>query len=195
MKHQNLAASAWSGGEPMEAGSLISVLCFSHLRWDFVFQRPQHLMSRFAAGGSVYYWEEPEDCAELSAPRLDVRPCPSTGVVRLVPQLPTERNRDNDTNALRDLLDSLVLKERGDLVRWYYTPMMLPFSEHVQADCVVYDCMDELANFKNAPPELIPLEKRLLAQADLVFTGGHSLCEAKRDRHPSVHPFPSGVDV
>ena len=81
------------------------------------------------------------------------------------------------------------------MVRWYYTPMMLPFSEHVTADCVVYDCMDELANFKGAPPELLPLEQRLLERADLVFTGGYSLYEAKRGRHPNVHAFPSSVDV
>src|SRR3546814_18756794 len=74
---------------------------------------------------------------------------------------------------------------------WYYTPMMLPFSEHVMADCIVYDCMDELANFKGAPPELLPLEQRLLSQADLVFTGGYSLYEAKKDRHGHVYPFPS----
>src|SRR3546814_525354 len=73
--------------------------------------------------------------------------------------------------------------------------MMLPFSEHVSADCVVYDCMDELANFRNAPPQLLALEERLLESADLVFTGGYSLYEAKRSRHPNIHPFPSSVDV
>lgn len=80
------------------------------------------------------------------------------------------------------------------LLLWYYTPMMLPFSQHVKADCVVYDCMDEHANFKFAPPELLPLEKQLFQTADLVFTGGYSLYEAKRDLHDKVYPFPSSVD-
>src|SRR3546814_15282089 len=75
---------------------------------------------------------------------------------------------------------TLFRSEQGRLVRWYYTPMMLPFSEHVSADCVVYDCMDELANFRNAPPQLLALEERLLESADLVFTGGYSLYEDRK---------------
>jgi UDP-galactopyranose mutase len=54
--------------------------------------------------------------------------------------------------------------------------------------------MDELANFRFAPPELLSLERELLATADVVFTGGYSLYEAKKDRHPNIHPFPSSVD-
>jgi UDP-galactopyranose mutase len=81
------------------------------------------------------------------------------------------------------------------LVRWYYTPMMLPFSDHLSADCTVYDCMDELSAFRHAPPELLNLEENLLAAADIVFTGGSSLYEAKRDRHSNVHAFPSSIDV
>jgi UDP-galactopyranose mutase len=75
-------------------------------------------------------------------------------------------------------------------VRWYYTPMMLPFSRHIEAACTVYDCMDELANFRFAPPELLDLERELLPRPDVVFTGGYSLYEAKKDRHPEHHPFP-----
>ncbi|MGL4314170.1 MAG: UDP-galactopyranose mutase, partial [Sphingomonas sp.] len=81
------------------------------------------------------------------------------------------------------------------VVRWYYTPMMLSFSGHLKADCVVYDCMDELSGFKGAPPGLLEQEAALLRAADVVFTGGYSLYEAKRSRHPNVHPFPSSVDV
>src|SRR5438874_2323337 len=72
--------------------------------------------------------------------------------------------------------------------------MMLPFSRHMAADCTVYDCMDELANFRFAPPQLLPLERELFTAADVIFTGGYSLYEAKRDRHPNIHPFPSSVD-
>jgi len=71
---------------------------------------------------------------------------------------------------------------------------MLAFSRHLEAICTVYDCMDELANFKFAPSELTKLERELMAAADVVFTGGYSLWEAKRERHPNIHPFPSSVD-
>jgi UDP-galactopyranose mutase len=72
--------------------------------------------------------------------------------------------------------------------------MMLPFSRHIEADTIVYDCMDELSQFKFAPPMLLELEQELIDSADLVFTGGSSLYEAKKNRHDSVHCFPSSVE-
>ena len=178
----------------LDGGGSTTLLCFSHLRWDFVFQRPQHLMSRFAQLGRVIFWEEPRHIEALSQPRLDVRECEETGVIVVTPILSTATDPTTEKDVLRRLLDTFLAGEEVS-IRWYYSPMMLPFSEHVAAECVVYDCMDELANFNNAPPELIPLEERLLQQADLVFTGGYSLYEAKRERHPNIHPFPSSVDV
>jgi UDP-galactopyranose mutase len=96
--------------------------------------------------------------------------------------------------ALKTLLDDFLASEEQPLIRWYYTPMMLPFSRHIDAAGTVYDCMDELANFRFAPPQLLDLERELIASADVVFTGGYSLYEAKKNRHPNVHPFPSSVD-
>ncbi|WP_420139363.1 UDP-galactopyranose mutase [Sphingomonas sp.] len=177
----------------IDAG-VTTLICFSHLRWDFVFQRPQHLMTRFAQRNRVIFWQEPYYVPDLAEARLDVRESPENVVV-VTPELRAGGDPTDDSATLRTLLDALMTGVEGPLVRWYYTPMMLPFSQHVPADCVVYDCMDELANFKGAPPELLPLEQKLLADADLVFTGGYSLYEAKRDRHPSIHPFPSSVDV
>jgi len=190
-------SSASSSDLRRDAGgsSAVTLICFSHLRWDFVFQRPQHLMSRFAPGATVVFWEEPRFSDEIEAPRLETRLCPQTEVIVATPELPAGQDPATQDYALRQLLDMFVGRFEGTLVRWYYTPMMLPFSEHVPAECVVYDCMDELANFKGAPAELLPLERKLLQQADLVFTGGHSLYEAKRDLHPNIHPFPSSVDV
>ncbi|WP_251007793.1 UDP-galactopyranose mutase [Sphingobium sp. BHU LFT2] len=174
----------------------IMLICFSHLRWDFVYQRPQHLMSRFARGAQVVFWEEP---AVMSAerPHLAIRRCETSGVTIATPIFPPAFDLSTQTATLAALLEEFIdrLPATSALVRWYYTPMMLPFSQQIGADCVVYDCMDELANFKGAPPELLSLEQQLLDEADLVFTGGYSLYEAKRDLHPSVHPFPSSVDV
>jgi UDP-galactopyranose mutase len=188
-----LSLSGISAGNEGDVGRLL--ICFSHLRWDFVFQRPQHLMSRFADGATVVFWEEPLGAEDGAAASLEIRICPDTGVIVATPKLPAGLGGAAQTEALHRLLDDYMAGNNAPTIRWYYTPMMLPFSEHVAADCVVYDCMDELANFKGAPPQLLDLERRLLAQADLVFTGGYSLYEAKRDRHPSVHPFPSSVDV
>lgn len=169
-----------------------TILCFSHLRWAFVFQRPQHLMTRFVKTHDVLYWEEPE---YRSGPvELHRRVCGDSGVVILTPQLDPALRGQEDA-ILRALLDAELATVGGPVIRWYYTPMMLPFSDHVSAACIVYDCMDELSAFKGAPPELLVREQALLDCADLVFTGGTSLYEAKRDRHPSVHAFPSSIDA
>ena len=172
-----------------------TLLCFSHLRWDFVFQRPQHLMTRFAATRRVIYWEEPVAGAGGEAARLDIKICAKSGVVVVTPRLPETIQGDARETALSGLLDGFLAAEKIVLpIRWYYTPMMLGFSRHVEGAAVVYDCMDELSNFKFAPPELRQPERELMAQADVVFTGGYSLYEAKQDQHRNIHPFPSSVD-
>jgi glycosyltransferase involved in cell wall biosynthesis len=171
-----------------------SLICFSHLRWDFVFQRPQHLMVRFARQMRVYFFEDPVPAAGTGEPHLELRPT-EAGVTVVVPRLPEGLDEAARFELLRGLLDRLCRDEGITApVLWYYTPMDLPFSDHLDAQRVVYDCMDELAAFKDAPPALLEREEALLARADLVFTGGHSLYEAKRHRHPRVHAFPSSVD-
>ncbi|AUW60244.1 UDP-galactopyranose mutase [Sphingobium sp. SCG-1] len=151
-------------------------------------------MSRFARHGSVMFWEEPIYDDNLEAPFLQQETCSKTGVRVLTPHLPTH-SEVPEAGILKGLLDSVIADAQAPLVRWYYTPMMLPFSAHLAADCVVYDCMDELTGFKNAPGELLSLEKALFQQADIVFTGGYSLYEAKRHLHPNIHAFPSSVDA
>ena len=79
-------------------------------------------------------------------------------------------------------------------IHWFYTPMALTISNHLQPEMVVYDCMDELSNFKFAPVELKQKEKELFRIADLVFTGGHNLYEAKKKDHHNIYPFPSSID-
>lgn len=185
--------AALAPGSDGSAEPIRPILCFSHLRWDFVFQRPQQLMSRFAKARPVIFWEEPLDY-EGDAPRLDLRRDPANGVIIATPQLPAGTPPGARQSLLAEMVDQLVGDTGKPAVLWYYTPMMLPFSRHLAADCLVYDCMDELANFRFAPPELTTLEDELIARADLVFTGGYSLYEAKRHRHPRVFPFPSSVD-
>ena len=151
-------------------------------------------MSRFAGERRVIFWEEPEAALPDCQPALGVRTCAETGVIVVTPSLPEGLSAEEREATLKRLLDGYLAGERMPLIRWYYTPMMLPFSRHIEAATTVYDCMDELANFKFAPPELLSLEQELLDIADVVFTGGYSLYEAKKDRHPNIHPFPSSVD-
>ena len=172
-----------------------TLICFSHLRWNFVFQRPQHLMSRFAREMDVIFWEEPVDIGPRETAFLQVREAQESPNVRLVvPHLPQGMPEDAREATLKRLLDAHVASVRGSLVAWYYTPMMLPFSRDLDADVVVFDAMDELSKFKFAPAKLLELEQELIDLSNIVFTGGSSLYEAKKDRHDSVHCFPSSVD-
>ena len=172
-----------------------TLICFSHLRWDFVFQRPQHLMSRFASEMTVVFWEEPVEIGPKDTPMLRVRSAEDHPNVRIVvPHLPSGLDEGQRDAALKRLLDAYSAGLSRPLVAWYYTPMMFPFSRGLDASVVVFDAMDELSKFRFAPPRLLELEQELIDRADLVFTGGTSLYEAKRPRHHSVHLFPSSVD-
>ncbi|OYW10171.1 MAG: glycosyl transferase [Rhodospirillales bacterium 12-71-4] len=185
-----------AGRRPLRPGAEARpmLLCLSHLRWDFVMQRPQHLMSRAAGTMDVVFFEEPV-FRPVAAPALELSTQPS-GVLRAVPVLPEGLGTDSTLAALRDLLDGL-LQDRAPprLVAWFYTPMALGFADHLRPDVTVYDCMDELSAFRGAPRAMLAMEQRLLDRADLVFTGGRSLYEAKRGRHAQVHCFPSSIDA
>ncbi|WP_380788507.1 UDP-galactopyranose mutase [Sphingomonas sp. R86521] len=152
-------------------------------------------MKRFAANGPVFFWEEHIPC-DHPLPFLEYHPFPADGVIVLRPRLPHWWNAADIAAGLRDLLALLVRTSvPAKPLLWFYTPAMADFAAPVDAALVVYDCMDELSAFRFADPALIEQEARLLARADLVFTGGYSLYEAKRGRHPDVHAFPSAVDV
>ncbi|MEP6983133.1 MAG: glycosyltransferase [Sphingomicrobium sp.] len=165
------------------------------MRWNFVFQRPQHLMSRFAREMDVIYWEEPTEIGPRETAFLQVCQAQDAPKVRIVvPHMPQGMPADAREAALQRLLDAHLATVRGPLIAWYYTPMMLSFSRDVEPDITVYDAMDELSKFKFAPEHLLELEQELIDRADIVFTGGSSLYEAKKDRHRNVHCFPSSVD-
>ena len=172
-----------------------TLLCFSHLRWDFVFQRPQQLMSRFADEITVVFWEEPVEIGGREAALLKVRSAEDYPKVRIVtPHIPEGMDEDKRNAALKRLLDAYSAGLSRPIVAWYYTPMMIPFSRGLDTSVTVYDAMDELSKFRFAPPQLLDLEQELIERADLVFTGGSSLYESKKHRHDSVHLFPSSVD-
>lgn len=169
------------------------ILCLSHLRWGFVYQRPNHLMARAARNRRVFFVEEPvHDAGPPALSRQEVGP----NLVVCTPRLPPSCEGEVAERAQRELLLGL-LRDEGvqSPVLWFYTPMACPLVADVPASVVVYDCMDELSAFRGAPPELVERERALFARADLVFTGGQSLYESKRQHHREVHAFPSSVDA
>lgn len=169
------------------------VICLSHLRWDFVYQRPQHLLSRFANNGRVYFFEEPIFSDRPTF--LDITEKENNLFVAVPHISYADREGKNVAEIQRKMLDKMIeTKNLDNFVLWFYTPMALDFAEHLKPQATVFDCMDELSAFKFAPPELIENEKKLLAKADLVFTGGQSLYEAKKDKHEKVFAFPSSID-
>jgi glycosyltransferase involved in cell wall biosynthesis len=184
------------------------LIVHSHLRWDFVWQRPQQLLSRFAQHAPVLFVEEAVFADDLVAGSLDIS-TPMKGVTRVIPRLPAALQAEPDAAlaAVRTLLQQalarggalgggpLAVSPFARAVQWFYTPMPAPamlgaFGERG----VVYDCMDELSQFKFAPPELLERERQLMRAADVVFTGGHKLWQSKSRLHPNVHFYGCGVD-
>lgn len=168
------------------------IICFSHLRWDFVYQRPQHLLSRFARKNRVFFIEEPVLEGERAFFDVSRR---GDNLHLVLPKIAISANGDT-SGFLNDLLHKLIADYKiSNFISWYYTPQMLPWSKDTKPGLTVYDCMDELSAFRYAPPELLENERQLLEKADLVFTGGQSLYEAKKGRHPKVFAFPSSIDA
>ena len=174
----------------------------SHLRWDFVWQRPQQLLSRLAATSPVLFVEEPIWADDVATPALDLS-SPMRGLTRVIPRLPGSLRGDGDASIIATRTLLLQAMARGGAlagqftapVQWFYTPMPAPamlgaFGERA----VVYDCMDELSQFRFAPPELVERERMLVSRSDVVFTGGFRLWQSKSKLHPNVHFFGCGVD-
>src|SRR5215216_4435121 len=173
------------------------LVAFSHLRWGFVWQRPQHLLTRFAREMPVVVVEEPEYHLQLDGADVRVRRDHGVTVVTLLlPGITEKYGFGNHVNAEISRLVEAFVRPGTDPILWYYTPMALGAEPStVRPRLTVYDAMDDLASFRAAPPELRIREARLLSEVDLVFTGGPTLYRQRRDMHPSAHCFPSGVEA
>ncbi len=170
-----------------------TLIVFCHLRWDFVFQRPQHLMTRLAEHYRILIVEEPvyhEGQAHLKKTAV----APNITVCQPHTAIHAPGFHDDQIPTLQTLLADLVPEGEKPVV-WFYTPMALPLLQSFEPSLVVYDCMDELAAFRNAPKQLLQRESALLNIADLCFTGGPSLYNSKKERHNNAHCFSSSVDA
>ena len=180
-----------------------NLVCISHLRWDFIWQRPQQLLSRLARQYRVLFVEEPLTTTEDLAPHLEIFPgkgAPNVTVVRLVQPVGENRWIGHGDPLTKDtyanmLVEYLKTASYDDPILWLYTPMASDFVAVIQPRFLIVDVMDQLSAFKGAPPSLIVREETLLCEADVVFTGGASLYKAKLPLNPATLLFPSGVDV
>ncbi|HEV8082108.1 MAG TPA: glycosyltransferase [Chitinophagaceae bacterium] len=171
----------------------MDLICFCHIRWNFVYQRPQHLMERFAKHNRVFFLEEPV-FDQSGKPFMEVnKDGPNLWIItpHLIHGYSLDENVFQQKILLSSFYNEYVIK---NYTHWYYTPMALIISNHLQPEMIIYDCMDELSNFNFAPPELKQREKELFRVADLVFTGGHNLYKAKKNAHNNIFPFPSSID-
>lgn len=187
-----------------------TILCLSHLGWDYVWQRPQHILSRLAEHYPVIYVNEPRPAAssdrdypENGEPYLKLV-CKEDKITAWQPIIPDESHYLNNWREIyltlvKSLLPWTSPNGHGPapavpLILWFYTPTPYYFLEHIPATLVVYDVMDELSNFKGASDDLREREAKVLAGADVVFTGGYSMFQARRGKHNNLHLFPSGVE-
>ncbi|MGF1634527.1 MAG: family 1 glycosylhydrolase [Phycisphaerae bacterium] len=195
-------AGRLTDAQPKATGDF-GILVFSHLRWGFVWQRPQQFLSRFARKSPVLFVEEPVfDLPAGREPKLElhrVMPSVTVAVVHAPPGWNTNpRLPDVLREKTREALDTLAAGDpRFDRpLCWYYSPMDADWSlGHFANRGVVYDCMDELSQFSGAPAELVEAEARLIRHADVVFCGGYALGEKKAQQHPNVHTFGCGVET
>lgn len=176
----------------MEMTRNLDLICFSHLRWNFVFQRPNHLMAHCARERRVFFVEEPLEGEAQSVAIREVAP----NLCVVTPWVPRGADATATLQAQRAALDELRVSARIERsLSWFYTPMALEFARDFPSELLVYDCMDELSAFHGAPGKLPQLERELFDLADVVFTGGRSLFEAKSKQHTNVRLFPSSVDA
>jgi|SRR5690606_21852523 len=163
-----------------------NMVVFCHLRWGFVYQRPQHLISRMSQHYKILFVEEPigfDHPDEENEYLLDII---NDNLHVLKPKV---RRIEDIKNVLQPLLKNCELE-----IGWFYSPSFSPLITNFVFDTIIYDCMDELSLFKGAPAQLITQEKFLMAEAHIVFTGGKSLYDSKKQCHSNVHCFASSVD-
>ena len=170
------------------------LIVYSHLRWDFVFQRPQHVVSRLARHHRALFIEEPafhRDRAFIQR----FTPCENVEVLRPHTPVQAQGFHDDQIAVLAPLIEEALRARRvSDHMAWLYTPMALPLALRYAPLRMVYDCMDHLSDFKCAARQIGQRENALLRVCDTVFAGGPSLYRSRATRHPNVHCLPSSVD-
>lgn len=166
--------------------STYDMIVFCHLRWDFVYQRPQHILSRLSKEYRILVVEEPVHFESMKKSTFEIREINS--------QIHVCQPHVSDMEEIGPYLKK-HLKNTVFSVGWFYSAAFVSVLDTLECETVVYDCMDELTLFKGASQKLVDQENLLLSAADVVYTGGKSLYESKKLKHHNVFCFPSSVDI
>lgn len=179
------------------------IIVHCHLRWDGVWQRPQQFLSRLAQRRRILFVEGPLLRDDVEPPSYSLRKVDAhPNVTVMQTSFPSSRFHDGDWvdqerfRLLEEVLNGPLRGQFEKPVQWFYDPMAVP--AHIgklDERAVVYDCMDELSQFRFAPPEIVTRERLLLSKADVVFTGGRKMCESKARFNKNCHFYGCGVDV
>lgn len=140
-------------------------------------------------------------CADVGVTVVTMHAVPAhPNVTILRMQLPAARWDDGAfidrerRSALQSALSGMSDRFARPLL-WFYDPMAVTaFAGHLRERGIVYDCMDELSQFKGAPPDLLGRERELLRRADVVFCGGQKMRQKRLPHNANTHFFGTGVD-
>lgn len=188
------AKTSFSRVDPAQA----PIVVFCHLSWDGVWQRPQQFLSRLAQTHPVLFVET--YCSDVPAGKVRTAPAPRhPNITVLQMHLPAARWHEGafiDAERRRLLRTFLRTDARfAAPVLWFYDPMaVVAFAGHCGERAIVYDCMDELSQFRGAPRELAERERLLLGVADVVFCGGRKMRDKRLPFNRNCHFYGTGVD-
>jgi len=178
------------------------IIVHCHLCWDWVWQRPQQFISRLSQRHRILFVETVAPAPDLARPLARYRTAQNfPNVTILTLQFPSWRWGDGKyvdserRRIVQEFIAGPVAEQFKDPVQWFYDPMAAPaFAGQMNEVLTVYDCMDELSKFRCAPPQIVEREAELLKRADVVFTGGRKLFEAKSEHNDNCHFYGCGVD-
>lgn len=170
-----------------------AIIVFSHLRWDFVYRRPQHLLSRLAAHYAIVFVEPPQRRDGRAGFQM-CSPAPNILVCQPLAPVDCDGFHDEHLPHLQEPLREL-LHAYDEHIAWFYTPLALPLLQALRPQMVVYDCVDATAAGASAFAQLLQKESALLKAADIVLAGGPGLYRARRERHANVYCVPDSVDA
>jgi UDP-galactopyranose mutase len=178
----------------------ITIICLAHLGWDYVWQRPQQIMSRFAARCRVVYIDPP--AYEPLDEQVQLRERIDASGVHVVQPIISDQLQLAPMRRFQEyfqILQRIMEQSPSVTILWLYVLEALPLVESLasQLDLIVYDCMDDFHSLDNSPAgeRQRQLETRVIDLADLLFTAGRSMYEARKDRHPLAYCFSAGIDL
>ncbi len=174
-------------------GNGYPIVCFSDISWNVKFQRPHQLFSQAKRINIIIFIEKP--LLQRSGKPNHFISRVSDNILILTPVITDEDPESTIHETVEQLLtEKLKSHNTTEYICWYYSPKAINYSQKLTPKLIIFDCMDECCGYEGADTEVNESEKKLLEVTDLVFTGGRSLCNAKKLLHKNVHLFPDSID-